>query len=83
MRTILCCAAMLAGCATDPAIPTVTLVPTSVSCVNGEPPEIPVTVPEAEILAMSDYAATLTTYTERLLLKSYAIKAEAIIQACR
>lgn len=71
------------GCTTDPAIPTVTLVPTQVSCINGEPPEKPQTVPEAELLAMSDYAATLTTYTERLLLKAWAEKAEALLQACR
>ena len=32
---------------------------------------------------MSDYAATLQTYTERLELKAYAAKADALLQACR
>ena len=83
MRAILCCAALLAACATDPAIPTVTLVPTPVSCIKRDPPAKPQVAPEAEILAMSDYSATLTTWTERLLLRAYAEKAEAVIQACR
>ena len=77
---ILCGAAivMLAGCATldaKVAIPT--------SCLKSDPPAMPQTASEAEILAMSDYAATLQTYTERLLLKAYAAKAEAVINACR
>jgi hypothetical protein len=46
-------------------------------------PEKPTTVAEAEILRMDDYAATLTAWTERLALKSYAEKAEAVIAACR
>lgn len=83
MRLILCCAAILAGCKTNPVIPTVTLVPTPVSCLSSPPPEKPHTVPEAEILAMSDYSATLVTYTERLLLKVYAEKAEALLSACK
>lgn len=81
MRTILICL-LLTGCATDPAIPTVTKVPVMVPCVK-EAPEKPQTVPEVEILAMSDYAATLTTWTERLLLRAYAEKAEAVIAACK
>ena len=44
---------------------------------------MPQTASEAEILAMSDYAATLTVYTERLLLKAWGAKAEALLQACR
>lgn len=70
---LLCCTALL-GCVGPQAV--------SVSCVM-EVPEKPQTRQEAEILAMDDYAATLTTWTERLLLKSYAEKAEAVIQACR
>lgn len=83
MRLILCCAAILAGCATDPVIPTVTLVPTPVSCLSAPPPEKPQTVPETEILAMTDYSATLVTYTERLLLKAWAEKAEALLAGCK
>ena len=64
MRLILCCAAILAGCATGPQS-------VSVSCVK-EAPEKPATTDEAAILKMDDYAATLTTWTERLLLKGYA-----------
>ena len=78
MRLILCCAALLTGCATGP---TATL-PIATSCVK-EAPVMPVTTPEPELLAMSDYAATLTVYTERLLLKSYSLKASEVIAACR
>lgn len=77
MRVILCCAAILAGCASDPA-----KIPVAVSCVK-EAPAKPQTTPEGEILAMSDWAATLTTWTERLLLKAYAEKADAALQACK
>jgi len=80
--TLLLAAAILSGCASNPAVPTVTKVPVPVSCVK-EAPEKPVTVSEAEILAMSEYAATLTTWTERLLLKSYAERAEAALEACK
>lgn len=76
-KALICCAAILAGCATDTA-----KVPVGISCVK-EAPEKPATQPEAAILAMPDYAATLTTWTERLLLKSYAEKAEAVIAGCR
>lgn len=69
----------LVGCATGP---TATL-PVAVSCIKGEPPAVPVTASEAEIQAMDDYAATLTTYTERLLLKAYSVKADAVIRACK
>ena len=78
MRLILCCAAILAGCAT----PDAAKVPILVSCVK-EAPAKPATASEAEILAMSEYAATLVTWTERLTLKAYAEKADAVIQACR
>lgn len=73
---------LLAGCATEPAIPKVTLVPVPVSCVK-EAPTKPATTPEAALLAMTDYAVTLTTWTERLLLKAYAEKAEAVILGCK
>ena len=75
-------ALLLAGCATGPTVPTVVRVPVPVACVK-DAPVAPETRPEAEILAMDDYAATLTTWTERLLLKAYAAKAEAVIAACR
>ena len=79
MRLILCCVAILAGCAAGPeARPVV-----AVSCIRGEPPAVPQTATEGEIIAMSEYAATLTVWTERLMLKAYAAKAEAVIQACR
>ena len=78
MRAILCCAALISGCATLDA-----KVAIPVSCLKSEPPAMPQTATEAEILAMSDYAATLTIYTERLLLKAWSTKADAIIQACR
>lgn len=68
---------MLTGCVT-----TGTNIPIAVSCVK-EAPAVPVVATEAEILAMTEYAATLTTWTERLLLKAYAAKAEAVIAACQ
>ena len=77
MRAILCCAAILSGCVTTGGN-----VPIPVSCVK-EAPVVPQTAQEAEIAAMSDYAATLTVWTERLLLKAYAEKASATIEACK
>ena len=70
--------AILAGCTTGP----VASVPIAVSCVK-EAPAKPQTTPEGEILAMSDWAATLTTWTERLILKAAVEKYDAIVQACR
>jgi len=58
-------------------------VPVPISCIQGEPPAKPDTLSEAEILVMDDYAATVQTWVERLLLKSYAIRAEAVILGCR
>lgn len=78
MRVILCCAAILAGCATAPTAS----IPVAVSCVT-EPLQKPVTVEETALLAMDEYAATLTVWAERLSLKAYAEKADAVIQACR
>ena len=68
---------ILSGCATTTA-----QIPIATSCVKDAPAK-PQTATESEILAMSDYAATLTVFTERLLLKAYADKAEAVISACR
>ena len=69
----------LAGCATT--APTVK-IPVAVSCVK-EAPTKPDTTDESAIKEMDDFAATLTTWTERLTLKAYAEKADAVIQACR
>lgn len=82
MRAILCCVALLTGCATGPTVPTVVKIPVPVACIK-EAPTKPATTDEAAILAMDDYAATITVWTERLLLKGYAEKAEAAISACR
>lgn len=82
MRTFLCCVAMLAGCAGQPQIPAVTKVPVPVSCLKEAPPPKPSTAEESTILAMTDYAATVTTWTERLTLKAYAEKADALLKAC-
>ena len=70
--------AVVSGCATLDA-----RVAVPVSCLKSDPPAMPQTASEAEILAMSDYAATLTVYTERLTLKAYSAKADALLQACR
>ena len=82
MRLILCCAALLAGCATTAPVPEKVLVPVIKTCVT-EPPTKPATHTEAELLAMDDYAATIQTWVERLNLKAYAEKADAVIQGCR
>ena len=74
-KALICCAAILTGCATVPS-------GVSVSCVK-EAPEKPQTQDEAVLLRMDEYAATITVWTERLTLKAYAEKAEAVIQACR
>ena len=78
MRMILLCTALISGCATLDA-----KVAVPVSCLKSDPPAMPQTVSEAELHAMNDYEATLTVYTERLLLKAWSAKADAIIQACR
>lgn len=77
MRVILCCVVLISGCATLDA-----KVAIPVSCIKAAP-AVPATATEAEILAMSEYAATLTTWTERLELKAYAAKASAVIEACK
>ena len=83
MRLILCCAALIAGCAsTGTQVPEKVLVPVIKPCVTNTP-EKPQTTDEKTLLGMDDYAVTLTTWTERLLLKVYAEKAEAVISACR
>src|SRR3990167_6857853 len=74
---------ILAGCATGPQVPAVVKVPVPISCIHGDPPAKPDTLSEAEILVMDDYAATLTVWTERMMLKSYAVRAEAIILGCK
>lgn len=75
---------LLSGCATAPALPKTVLVPVPTPCVAAaDVPAVPTLTDEAAILAMSDYGATLTVYAERLALRSYAARADAIIQGCR
>ena len=71
------CAA-LSGCASDPA-----KIAIPVSCLKSEPPAVPQTLPEADILRMDEFAATLTVWSERLLLKAYSAKADSLLQACK
>ena len=82
MRTALLACLLLAGCPSNPTVPDKVLVPVIKSCVK-EAPKKPATTDEKVLLAMDDYAATLSTWTERLLLKAYAEKADAVIQACK
>lgn len=74
---------LLIGCASAPTVPERVLVPTPVSCLSAPPPAVPETRAEAEILSMSDYSATIVTWAERLALKAYAERADALLQACR
>lgn len=84
MRLILCCAALwLTGCATGPTVPSVVRVPVPTPCLSAPPPERPQTHSEAEILAMTEYEATIITWVERLQLLAYGEKAEALLLACR
>lgn len=78
---LLMCAA-LAGCASAPKVPERVLVPVPVACIK-EAPDVPTTMDDAVILQMDDYAATMQVWIERLLLRSYALKAEALIAACK
>lgn len=69
--------ALLTACATPTGN-----IPIPVSCVKDAPAK-PATTDEAALKAMDDYAATITVWTERLTLKAYSEKAEAVITACR
>ena len=75
-------ALLLAGCATAPQVPTVVKVPVAVPCVTA-PLDKPLVMDESVLLALDEYAATIQVWTERLILRAYSEKAEAIIQACR
>jgi len=72
----------LTGCPSAPTVPDKVLVPVIRPCVTN-PPQKPATTDEKALLAMDEYAATITTWTERLLLKGYAEKADAALQSCR
>jgi hypothetical protein len=80
VRHTVCAVALLSGCTAT--LPEVVRVPVPVPCVK-ETPERPETRPEAEILAMPDYEATLTVWVERLALKAYSERAAALLEACR
>ena len=69
---------ILSGCASQE-----TRVPVPVSCLREAPPAMPQTLTEAEILAMDEYRATIISWSERLLLKAYGAKADALLQSCR
>ena len=83
---LFCCAALCLtaqGCSTAPKLPERVLVPTPVSCLSAPPPEVPALTAESALLAMDEYAATLTVWAERLELRAWAAKAEALLLACR
>jgi uncharacterized lipoprotein YajG len=73
---------MLAGCSTAPKLPERVLVPVAVSCVK-DAPAVPTLRSEAEILAMDEYQSTIVVWVERLILRAYSEKADALLQACR
>ena len=76
-------ALLISACTSAPTVPERVLVPTPVSCLSAPPPAVPETRTEAEILALSDYAATYVTYYERLALRAYAEKASALLSGCK
>lgn len=77
VSSVLAGAVLLTACATPTGN-----VPIPISCMKDAPAK-PATTDEAALKAMDDYAATITVWTERLTLKAYSEKADAIIQACR
>ena len=82
----LCGIAMLAiaGCSSAPRLPERVEIPVPVACVKAEDvPVVPTLTDEASILAMDEYASTLVVWAERLELRAYAAKAEALLAACR
>ncbi len=77
----LCCAA--AGCTAT--LPEVVRVPVPVSCVK-ELPAKPETMTPSSLVALAQvdqYGATLQVFVDWLALKSYAEKADALLQACQ
>lgn len=72
----------LSGCTSAPKLPERVLVPVPTPCLSAPPPAVPPLRSEAELLALDDYAATLETWRERLELRSYAAKAEALLSGC-
>ena len=78
MRAILCCAALISGCATLDA-----RVAVPVSCLSSDPPAMPQTTDEAALLRLDEYQATLLIWTERLELKAFSLKASSLLQACK
>ena len=70
--------AYLTGCATLEA-----RVAIPVSCLASDPPAMPQTTDEAALLRLDEYQATLLIWTERLELKAFSLKADALLQACR
>lgn len=81
-QVALCCL-WLTGCATGPTVPSVVRVPVPVSCLKAPPPDLPQTHSEAEIFKMTEYEATVIVWIERLQLRAYSEKAEALLLACR
>lgn len=77
-----CCIAT--GCAST--LPEVVRVPVAVSCIQGMVPEKPQTMTHAALLQMAaedQYGATLQVFVDWLALKSYAERAEALLQGCK
>lgn len=83
MRAVLCCAAVLAGCAQEPVLPRTVQVPVPVPCVKAaDVPALPLSKPNAELAKLGDEALILTIAAERLLLLGYALKASAVLEGC-
>lgn len=87
MRAIICCAAVLAGCATERQVivrvPVEVKVPVRVACMQASDKPVPPTVtPNAEAVEMTDRALVLLIAEERESLAAYALKADAVLAGC-
>lgn len=72
---------LLAGCATGPKLPEVTLVPVPVPCLEALP-AAPELAQDDALLAMDDYRAVLTMWRDRLSARVAYDELRAAATAC-
>lgn len=80
-NSLLLLAALVSGCAADPAVPRIIRVPVPVPC-SATVPDQPTYADDAAILAMPEYTATLAVWIERRAAIDDAAKVRALLQGC-